>query len=100
MAPPSAEQDDSDSVCVLEDNIDYNGNDIPDKHKPVTGLEECISYCGETTECEYWSYNKARKHCFLKTSDSGRKKSDYSISATKNCATGKSCGERDCTENP
>lgn len=77
----------TDSGCVKEDNIDYFGNDI--KNKIVNGLEECISWCGETTACGYWTFAKSDKKCYLKTSDSGRTENAISISGTKNCATGK-----------
>jgi len=73
--------------CLKEDNIDYNGNDIPGKSKIVSGVEECINWCGETAACGYWTYRKSDRHCWLKTSDSGRSENTDRISGTKKCST-------------
>merc|ERR1719186_2193174 len=78
----------TDSGCAKQDNIDYYGNDIPDKNKVVSGVEECINWCGETSECRYWTFSKSDRRCYLKTSNIGVTKDADRISGTKNCATG------------
>ena len=80
----------TDSGCVKEDNIDYNGNDIKNKkYFFENGLQKCISWCGGTLACGYWTFSKSEKRCYLKTSDSGRTEHAGTISGTKNCAIGK-----------
>merc|ERR1719508_671517 len=48
--------------------------------------EDCISWCGEETDCTHWTWVK-KGDCYLKNSDAGRKKSTDYTSGTKNCAT-------------
>ena len=73
---------------MKEDNINYYGNDITDKNKIVSGLEECIYWCGDTTTCRFWSFGKSDRRCWLKTSDSGKVENADTISGTNNCAIG------------
>ena len=73
--------------CLVEEDIDYYGNDIADKRGiPFESRIECIMFCGEDERCQFWTYNEELKGCWLKTSDSGRRDDRNVTSGTRGCA--------------
>ena len=65
----------ADGKCEEDDNINYLGNDI--ENKIITGginPGKCAKWCWDTPGCLFWTFNKLRKICYLKTSKSGKTK--------------------------
>ena len=46
---------------------------------------DCGTQCNSTSNCNYWSWNMGNNHCYLKTSNCGRRSVDRSISGAKSC---------------
>lgn len=75
--------------CVLEDNIDYNKNDLEVGRNfvNVEDAHECAKWCRKTQGCKFWTFQKAKKGCWLKHSNAGRRTHNDCTSGTKSCAT-------------
>ena len=77
-----------------EPDTDYVGNDInSDKNDDDYGsgagkrdsLEQCRDLCKSRKRCNFFSYKKQSKECWLKTSDSGKRLASGTISGTTFC---------------
>ena len=80
----------------LEQGIDYVGNDLNalstgENYARGSGRRdstaECQGLCQTTPGCMVFTYKTDSKHCFLKTSKSGKIKRPSSISGKKYCGT-------------
>ena len=78
----------------FEVDRDYVGYDInSDPSHPLYGLgpgmrdsvQACQELCQMEKNCEYFTYGISMKACWLKTSDSGRKRWPVTISGKKYC---------------
>jgi len=68
----------------MEQNLDYYGNDILLKRKDTK--EACIDLCVSTEGGLFWTwYND---HCWVKSSDSGRRPHSVAVSGNKQCGIG------------
>ena len=90
--------EDSAERCGMEYDIDYGGYDVnmPDgklkcsgswsrctESSPVPDVQSCKSFCNSSS---YFTWKSARKECFCKNSDSGRRQYGGSVSGrTTNC---------------
>ena len=53
------------TVCQVEQNYNYNGNDL--SHAPSASGDACCATCQTTPLCKFWSWNRATdKDCYLK----------------------------------
>ena len=63
------------SVCIIEQGIDYRGWDLkPSKVKNTANQQECADYSASTPSSRFWTWNKTTKKCYPKTSKAGRMK--------------------------
>ena len=59
--------------CTFEEGIKYPGDNIPGKSElPTSSKEACAKLCHKEAECNFWFYISGV--CWLKTSDSGRRR--------------------------
>ena len=77
-----------------EDNYAYFENDIPNSKSYQPSKSACQQACAEHDGCSYWTWRKgsAMGACYLKTSNAGRRQSDYHNSGTKDCDTSEKKG--------
>ena len=66
-APSTTKQ----SSCAIENNINYQGNDIGGQGG-VSSAANCCSLCGQTVGCFSWSYFVQFSYCYLKSSATNR----------------------------
>ena len=89
--------------CV-EHETDFAGNDI-NAHRNDTdyargagrrnSIGQCRDLCQSRDGCNYFTYNKRFRHCYLKTSDSGRR----SFTRYSGVSSGtKFCGKMNCKD--
>ena len=64
---------------------------------PVEDGLECARLCFDFEACMVWTFDPAKKFCYLKTSDEGRGQDNNYLSGTKEC--GDIRGERYSTKN-
>ena len=63
----------------------YGDDVVAGKNNIQDTLALCMKSCKQNKECNYWSYNKKKKYCFLKrTKVKSTKWSGY-ISGSKGC---------------
>ena len=75
----------SNSGC-FENNIDFKFNDVPKGTvRGITSAEDCEKQCRRKIRCKFFTYHKLFQVCWLKTSDSGRRKAGGHISGRMNC---------------
>ena len=89
--------------CV-ENETDFAGNDI-NAHRNDTdyargagrrnSIGQCRDLCQSRGGCNYFTYNKRFRHCYLKTSDSGRR--SFTRYAGVSSGT-KFCGKINCKD--
>jgi len=73
--------------CKRENKYDYKGYDIVGHTMiKVSGEADCANLCNANGICKFWTY--WRKHCYLKTSNSGKMPLSDAISGNKDCGTG------------
>jgi hypothetical protein len=60
-----------------EAGIDFAGNDCCGGTKTLNSTEQCCTACSEAKDmgCRFWTYAAELQHCYLKSSDTGRRKS-------------------------
>ena len=79
--------------CIEEEFIDYWGNDIDIGGKGNwngTAMEtqtECAKMSLTTIGALYWTFNFAKQLCWVKTSKSGIKESQDSVSGNNECGS-------------
>ena len=69
--------------CLIEYNTDYFGNDIV--NKVVETRQACADLCASTPDGLFWTFNTVHKKCHVKSSSSGRKTNQASISGNRKC---------------
>jgi len=71
--------------CRIEDNMNYFGNDIM-FGKKVESLQACADLCSSTPGGLFWTWHEnGDKFCWVKSSNSGRRQQDGTVSGTKEC---------------
>ena len=84
--------------CRIDEETNYSGADIAGKSNiPVEDRLECASLCFDFEACKVWTFDTAKKFCYLKTSDEGKGRDTTYLSGTKEC--GDITGERHSTKN-
>ena len=78
--------------CSTEKNIDYHGNDISGK-VVLESMQACADLCASTPGGLFWTYSPTNKHCYVKSSNSGRTANAHSVSGNRECG---SEGEKNC----
>ena len=61
--------------CVVEEKIDYPGNDIKQggkTFKVVEDQEACAKLSAENEKAKFWTYQPSTKKCWIKTSNAGK----------------------------
>ena len=53
------------SICFIEVNINYQGNDIRGQGN-VLSIADCCNLCSQTSGCFSWSYFVQYSYCYLK----------------------------------
>ena len=72
------------SESCFEYDIDYTHNEL--KHDVRDSAIECQTFCRETDQCRFFTYDTQNKYCWLKTSKEGRRQDAYGcISGKKTC---------------
>ena len=71
--------------CVTEQNIDYNGNDIA--NQVLESVQACADLCASTPGGLFWTYSPTNKHCYIKSSNSGRTANAHSVSGNRECGS-------------
>jgi len=56
--------------CTVEDNFDYNGNDIA--NLPTPDVCQCSDACKADPACAHFTYSKGTSTCYKKSSKAGR----------------------------
>ena len=69
--------------CIIEDEINYAGNDLT--NKKTEGYQECADYSASTPGALFWSWSKNSKYCYLKTSNAGKTVYDGLMSGNNKC---------------
>ena len=73
--------------CLIEEKIDYYGNDL-EQFKNVPSKEECAEKAAAVEGAKFWTYNPKRKTCFSKKSNKGKKAHPDGVSGNVECANG------------
>ena len=62
------------SGCIIEEDIDYSGNDIkPDGYRKIMESQQaCADFCKTIMGGKFWSWSSRDKLCYVKSSSSGR----------------------------
>ena len=76
--------------CLIEEDTDYYGNDIAGP-KIMEDTDKCTLWCSSVSECTHWVYQAenrpvGERHCWLKNSNSGKRKIEGSISGNRKCS--------------
>jgi len=69
--------------CIIEEKIDYHGNDI--KRKTTKNQEECAAFSAATPGGHFWTWHKTTKTCFVKSSNSGKYAVGHAVSGNSEC---------------
>ena len=81
----------SSSGCVIEDQMNYKIHNLDNVTNPTTqeSAQACAEHCAASEGGRFWTYNKENKACWLKTSDSKKKKQANAISGSRACGLSK-----------
>jgi len=71
--------------CIEEDEIDYNGDDIPGGRKTTANSQECAHFSASIPGGLFWTFNKNDKTCNVKSSSSGRRTDWRAVSGNRKC---------------
>jgi len=83
--------------CMVEQNMDYYGFDIPNKQGSATSQIDCANRCARETLCQFWTFVPSTKLCMLKLSDSNRRGNGDRVSGQKACGmSGAPCIDTGC----
>ena len=92
------------SACpFMEMNVDYVGHDI--EKISADSSEACCSAClaahtKSASSCLFWSYNPGLRHCYFKSSDTGRTPRDRQVSGSVTKYPGSKCTtDMECSLN-
>ena len=85
------------SGCKIEENIDYNSNDIvvhgtcafPHGTNSAKNWQSCADLCASTKACSFWTWSTKGDLCWIKNSNSGRKVNVGAVSGNKKCGVDK-----------
>ena len=58
------------TVCFLDPNVDYSGNDI--NIAPASSMEVCRDRCANWPGCPFFTYDPYNDSCMLKASNAVR----------------------------
>ena len=72
---------------MIEEEIDYHGNDL-EQFKNVPSKEECAEKAAAVKDAKFWTYKPKSKTCYSKTSMKGRRANPDSVSGNVECANG------------
>ena len=70
--------------CVIEEKIDYPGNDIK-MTKKVENQEACAKLAAENEKAKFWTYRASTKECWIKTAKKGTKPLKTVVSGNREC---------------
>ena len=78
------------SGCIIEEDIDYSGNDIkPDGYRKIMESQQaCADVCKTIMNGRFWSWSSRDKLCYVKSSSSGRKSRSGFVSGNRECGSG------------
>ena len=78
------------SGCIIEEDIDYYGNDIKPHgfHKVMESQQACADVCKTIMNGRFWSWSSRDKLCYVKSSISGRKSRSSYVSGNRECGSG------------
>ena len=70
-----------------EANTEFEGFDLESNYNgsSVELVSKCQEDCKNEVGCKFFTYNKKNKHCYLKTSDAGRRFKNGAISGIAPC---------------
>ena len=71
------------SGCVIDDKMDYRGDDI--KNKIVKNQDECAKFCAETKGALFWTYFDKIKRCWVKRANSKKIPDVRLVSGNRQC---------------
>ena len=76
------------SGCFIEEGVDYVGNDIDGQGSNLAGNVENKQDCAKLShekEAKFWTYDRDKKYCWLKTSNEGREVLTPVVSGNSEC---------------
>ena len=73
---------------MVEEKIDYEGNDIKQgakTFKVVENQEACAKLSAENEKAKFWTYQPSSKKCWIKTSKKGKRPNKTVVSGNQEC---------------
>ena len=70
--------------CVRQDEIDYFGYDTGSTS--TSNEAECITACGNSDVCSFWTFNRVNHRCMFKSSNADQRYERIAVSGSKACA--------------
>ena len=77
--------------CLILQNTDFYGNDLV--RKVVETQQACADFCLSTQDGHFWTWEPKSKHCFVKSSSSGRRNHAVAVSGNRKCGSSIQGGE-------
>ena len=71
--------------CIMEQDIDYYGNDIVDQ--VVESMQACADFCASTGGGQFWTWNRGTNRCHVKRSKSGERSEVVAVSGNRYCGS-------------